>query len=243
MADDAPPLVCEICKQPKAKYEVIPLDFVRGPLAALIKQQYPDAQTSGYICLADLNRLRAGYVQDVLRVEHGELTELEQEVADSLHKHEILTENIDAQFERQLTFGERVADKVAEFGGSWAFILSFGAVLVCWIVTNIALLRRPFDPFPFILLNLVLSCIAAIQAPVIMMSQNRQEDRDRLRAENDYRTNLKAELEIRHLHEKIDYLILHQWQRLLEIQQMQLDLMEELTERQTWAEESRAGAA
>ena len=101
--------------------------------------------------------------------------------------------------------------------------------MLFWIVTNsIALLWRPFDPYPFILLNLVLSCLAAVKAPVIMMSQNRQEDKDRLRAEHDYRVNLKAELEIRHLNEKIDHLIIHQWERLLKIQQIQMELMEEL---------------
>jgi uncharacterized membrane protein len=124
---------------------------------------------------------------------------------------------------------------VAEFGGSWTFILSFFFVLLLWIGVNAALLARPFDPYPFILLNLVLSCLAAIQAPIIMMSQNRQEDKDRMRSENDYRTNLKAELEIRHLHEKMDYLVLHQWQRLLEIQELQLELMEAIAAQKTGA--------
>src|SRR5205823_2265166 len=102
-------------------------------------------------------------------------------------------------------------------------------MLVVWIVINsLAVLMRPFDPFPYILLNLILSCLAAIQAPIIMMSQNRLEARDRLRAEHDYRVNLKAELEIRHLHWKMDQLLTHQWRRLLEIQQIQTDLMEEL---------------
>ncbi len=111
----------------------------------------------------------------------------------------------------------------------WASDSLFAGVLIVWITINsIAMMGKPFDPYPFILLNLVLSCLAAIQAPVIMMSQNRQESKDRLRAENDYRVNLKAELEIRHLHSKIDLLLTHQWQRLLEIQQVQTDLLEEL---------------
>ncbi len=129
----------------------------------------------------------------------------------------------------QCTLGQRLADHVASFGGSWTFIIFFASVLIVWIVINsVAMLGKPFDPYPFILLNLVLSCLAAIQAPVIMMSQNRQEVKDRLRAENDYRVNLKAELEIRHLHSKLDLLLTHQWQRLLEIQQVQTDLLEEL---------------
>ena len=108
-------------------------------------------------------------------------------------------------------------------------IISFAVVMAIWIVINtVALLRRPFDPFPYILLNLVLSCLASIQAPVIMMSQNRQEAKDRLRAEHDYRVNLKAEVEIRQINVKMDQLLTHQWQRLLEIQQIQTELMEEV---------------
>lgn len=141
----------------------------------------------------------------------------------------MISENLNIQFERQLTLGERVADKVAEFGGSWPFIIIFAITLVVWITMNsVTLLWRSFDPYPFILLNLVLSCLAAIQAPIIMMSQNRQEAKDRLRSEYDYRVNLKAELEIRHLHWKMDQLLSNHWRRLLEIQQIQLDLMEEL---------------
>lgn len=123
---------------------------------------------------------------------------------------------------------ERLADKVAAFCGSWTFILCFGGILVVWITFNsLAIFGKPFDSYPYILLSFVLSCPAAIQVPVIMMSQNRQESKDRLRAEIDYRVNLKAELEIRHLHSKTDLLLTHQWQRLMEIQQVQTDLLEE----------------
>jgi len=102
--------------------------------------------------------------------------------------------------------------------------------VLCQVCINSALIIwKPFDPYPFIFLNLILSCLAAIQAPIIMMSQNRQEARDRLHAEQDYRMNLKAELEIRHLHEKIDHLLMNQWQRLMEIQQIQMELMDELS--------------
>ena len=194
-----------------------------------IRKQHPDWSSTGFICLADLNHFRSAYVEDVLQEEKGELTALEQEVVQSLREHELLSTNINLEFERDLTFGERLADRVADFGGSWRFILIFAGVLVVWIGVNSAvLLWRPFDPYPFILLNLVLSCLAAIQAPIIMMSQNRQEAKDRLRAEHDYRVNLKAELEIRHLTGKVDLLLTHQWQRLLEIQRIQMELMEEL---------------
>src|SRR5581483_8369212 len=125
------------------------------------------------------------------------------------------------------TAGERIADVVADFGGSWSFIICFFAVLVAWMAFNVwAGAAKTFDPYPFILLNLVLSCLAAIQAPIIMMSQKRQEAKDRLRSENDFRVNLKAELEIRHLHEKIDHILTRQWERLAEIQQIQLEIMQ-----------------
>ena len=141
--------------------------------------------------------------------------------------------DLNKEFDSKMTFGERAADKVAEFGGSWRFISIFGAVLFGWIVLNaVVLASGAFDPYPFILLNLVLSCIASLQAPIIMMSQNRAAAKDRLQAEHDYKVNLKAEVEIRNLHEKIDHLLQNQWQRLLEIQQIQTDLIEE-TNRQT----------
>ena len=168
-------------------------------------------------------------MKEVLQDELGELSELDHEVVESLREHEIISSNIEQEFQRELTFGERVSDRLAEFGGSWKFLILFGAVLVVWIITNgIVIATRAFDPYPFILLNLILSCLAAMQAPVIMMSQNRAETRDRLRAENDYKINLKAELEIRHLHEKIDHLLRKQYNRLFEIQQIQIELLEEL---------------
>ena len=157
---------------------------------------------------------------------------LEEQVVNSLKEHELLSKDINIEFDRKLTLGERLADKMAEYAGSWRFIGIFFGVLLLWIALNsIVLIWRPFDPYPFILLNLILSCIAAVQAPIIMMSQNRQESKDRLRSEYDYRVNLKAELEIRHLHEKMDHLLINQWQRLLEIQEMQMDLMGELSRR------------
>jgi uncharacterized membrane protein len=136
---------------------------------------------------------------------------------------------VDADDNSKLSLGQRVADKVATFGGSWTFIISFGVFLVCWITLNaVFLASRAFDPFPFILLNLILSCIAAMQAPVIMMSQNRQEEKDRERAKKDYMINLKSEVEIRMLHEKIDHMIMHQQQELIEIQKLQIDMMKDI---------------
>jgi uncharacterized membrane protein len=223
-------VICQVCQNRKKLSEVLPGAVVRGPLVERIRKDHPDWSSDGFICISDLNRFRAEYVQDVIETDKGELSALEAQVVESLREQELLSRNVNVEFDRQLTLGERLADKIAEFGGSWHFIIIFGSVLLLWVALNSSLLFfRPFDPYPYIFLNLILSCLAAIQAPVIMMSQNRQEDRDRLRAEYDYRVNLKAELEIRHLHEKVDHLLMNQWQRLLEIQEIQMDLMAELT--------------
>ena len=221
--------VCQICGQAKSRFELVPAALIRTPLVERIRSAVPAWSQDGFICHDDLNRFRGEYVQDLLADEKGELTSLEQSVIESLARHETLAEDVDAQFQKKLTLGQRMADRIADFGGSWTFILSFGGFILVWVVINtIVLIARPFDPYPFILLNLFLSCLAAIQAPIIMMSQNRQEARDRLRSENDYRVNLKAELEIRHLHEKLDHLLQHQWERLMEIQQIQIELMNEI---------------
>lgn len=223
-------LVCNICGKTKAKSMMMPAVLVRNALTEKIKAAYPDWKPEGYICLSDLNEFRMKYIQNLLESEKGELTLLDREVLESLQRHDTLSSNVDAEFEKDLTYGEKMADGLAAFGGSWTFIIIFASILVIWIVLNsFLLLKKPFDPYPFILLNLVLSCLAAVQAPVIMMSQNRQEDKDRLRSQHDYQVNLKAELEIRHLHEKIDHLLSHQWERLVEIQQIQIDLLSELT--------------
>ena len=226
--------VCQVCKTEKPQRELVPAEFVRPALLHLIEKEHPDWQPSGFICVADLNRYRMTYVRQVLETEVGEISALENEVLESLKKNEVLATNIYADLDAKLTRGEMLADRIATFGGSWKFIVLFGLVLLVWIgVNSLALVNKPFDPFPFILLNLVLSCLAAIQAPVFIMSQNRMEARDRLRAEHDYKINLKAELEIRHLHEKLDHLLKQQWTRLLEIQEIQLELMKELAERKT----------
>ena len=130
------------------------------------------------------------------------------------------------------TFGQRVADNVANFGGSWTFIISFFIFILIWIASNVYLLtNKGFDPYPFILLNLILSCLASLQAPIIMMSQNRQEEKDRERAKKDYMINLKSELEIRMLDDKIDHLVMHQQQELIEIQKVQIEMMNDILNR------------
>jgi uncharacterized membrane protein len=199
---------------------------VRPSVSALIAQSVPEWGEGKFICLEELARFRRLYVEGLLDQERGELSSLSRDVVESLETGRIQDEMPD--FETPSSFGERAADRVASFGGSWVFILTFLAVLGSWIAVNaVGLMARPFDPYPFILLNLVLSCVAALQAPVIMMSQRRQETKDRLRSQNDYLVNRKAELEIRLLHEKIDHQLAHQWQKLVEMQQIQIDLLEE----------------
>ena len=140
--------------------------------------------------------------------------------------------HLDDMTNHEWTKGEQIADKIASFGGSWKFIGFFAAFLIIWIAINsMVMFWTPVDPYPYILLNLVLSCLAAIQAPIIMMSQNRQEAKDRLRYQYDYQVNLKAELEIRQLNQKIDYLLSHQTEKLNKIQEIQVELMEELKKR------------
>jgi uncharacterized membrane protein len=222
---------CQVCGKQFAPRDAMPAGMVRSTIVELIVKDHPQWSPDGYICLNDLDHYRSEYVQDVLEKQRGELTELEEEVIRSLHAHELVARDVNATFDRQLTLGERISDKVADFGGSWMFISLFFAAMLVWFVINSAwLVSKPFDPFPYILLNLCLSCLAAIQAPIIMMSQNRQEAKDRLRGEYDYRVNLKAELEIRHLNSKMDLLLTHEWQRLLEIQQVQTDLMQEIAD-------------
>jgi uncharacterized membrane protein len=227
-----PGLVCAICGEVRPRSALIPAAIVRHTVADLIRAQHPAWSSDSYICHVDLGRFRGQYVQTLLEDEKGELTALEQEVVQSLQEHDLISANIDIMFDQKLSFGERLADKIAALGGSWRFLIGFGVFLLLWIAANsVAFFWRPADPYPFILLNLILSCLAAVQAPIIMMSQNRQEEKDRVRAEHDYRVNLKSELEIRHLHEKIDHLLLHQWERLVEIQQVQLELLNELSDK------------
>lgn len=224
-------VICEVCKQPKKMSELFPLEMVHEPVIKIIQADYPELPKTGHICLKDLNKYRIEFIKKVLEEEKGELSAQEKEVIKSLKDQETVAKDINAEYEQRITFGERVSDRLSSFGGSWKFIISFMAVLLLWIILNsVVIFSKVFDPFPFILLNLVLSCLAAIQAPIILMSQNRQDTKDRLRSDYDYRVNLKAELEIRYLHQKLDHFLNREWQTLLEIQEIQVELMNELSE-------------
>ncbi len=225
--------LCALSQREHSLDELTPLTALRPQIVQLIRRAHPELPDDSLVSAAELARFRAEYVQHVIVEDLGAVSELEAEVVRSMREHELLAKNIETTFDTRRTFGERLADLIASFGGSWTFIMTFGVLLVVWIIVNSLFLgRTPPDPYPFILLNLVLSCLAALQAPVIMMSQNRQESKDRLRAEHDYKVNLKAELEIRHLHEKIDFLLKQQSSRLFELQRMQIELMQELADGQ-----------
>ncbi|MGK6311905.1 DUF1003 domain-containing protein [Neorhizobium sp. DT-125] len=219
---------CIVCGRTFPQTRLHKVGLLRPHLFEMICEEVKDCVADSLICDEDLARYRRRYVERLLEEERGELSELDRQVLDSFEKGASTVQSSAANLlDRNATFGERVADKVASFGGSWTFILTFIAILAVWMGINVVgLFSQPFDPYPFILLNLVLSCIAALQAPVIMMSQRRQEEKDRLRAENDYMINLRAELEIRQLHEKIDHQMAKQWERLAELQQIQIELLE-----------------
>lgn len=222
------PLTCCICGKPVDEHSALALASIRPGVRRLVEADHPGCSDGAMICTADLAEYRRTYVENLLEQERGEIGELERQVIAAMSNAQTVSRNIASDSDEQLTFGQRVSDKVAAFGGSWGFIIGFTLVLLIWMAVNVSgLLSQPFDPFPFILLNLVLSTIAALQAPIIMMSQKRQEQKDRLRAENDYRVNLKAEIEIRQLHEKMDHQLAQQWDRLAELQRIQIDLLEE----------------
>ncbi len=224
---------CSITGKPLDRNDLTVVGSLRPALAKRILLDHPKLTMGSLVGRDEVSRFRSAYVSDLLRQESGELTVLDKEVEQSMQTHTRLTENSDEMYDEQRSFGERIADMVAKFGGSWTFILSFLFILFAWIAVNGYVGdKKAFDPFPFILLNLVLSCIAALQAPIIMMSQRRQEAKDRQRSDSDYKVNLKAELEIRHLHEKLDHLMNSQWQRLQEIQQLQLELLQDAEKRQ-----------
>jgi uncharacterized membrane protein len=230
MANQKQTTTCGVCGKTFALRDMIPGVALRDVVTQEISQEHPDWSQEKFICRPDLNQYRGKYVHSLLESEKGELTSLENEVLTSLRNHETLSKDVDTEFEGEWTFGERLADQIAAFGGSWMFLILFGVFLAVWIgVNSFILYARPPDPYPYILLNLILSCLAAIQAPIIMMSQNRQEAKDRLRSQHDYQVNLKAELEIRHLHEKLDHLLSHQWERLAQIQEIQLELLSEIS--------------
>lgn len=212
--------------------EIVDGKSIRKGIFEMIASEYPGFDERSCISINELNNFRRSYLASLLLAEKGELADIDRDVMDAIKNNAILSENIEIKIADKLTFGQRLSDNIASFGGSWRFIIIFGAFLIIWMSINIwAIFSKAFDPYPFILLNLILSCIAALQAPIIMMSQNRQDEKDRQRAEQDYKINLKAELEIKLLHEKIDHLLIHQNKMLLEFQEVQIDYLEDVINR------------
>jgi len=223
--------ISDLSNQEFPKSERISAQTIRQSILDVIKKDHPEFKSNGNCSITELNVYRQKYIGEYLAHEIGELTKLEDTVLHALKNKNTLVDKIEDS-DDQTSLGQRLADKVASFGGSWTFILSFAGFLFIWITINIFILAsRPFDPYPFILLNLILSTIAALQAPIIMMSQNRQEEKDRERAKKDYMINLKSELEIRMLHEKLDHLIIHQQHELIEIQKVQIEMMNDIMDR------------
>jgi uncharacterized membrane protein len=204
---------------------------IRSAILELIKNDHPDFKVTDSISQSELSLYREKYVSNFLQSQAGKLSDLHKNVIKSLNDGKSFVTKIEDEPDNR-TFGQRLADNVADFGGSWTFIIWFFVVILIWIGANAFLfLNKGFDPYPFILLNLILSCLASLQAPIIMMSQNRQEEKDRERAKKDYLINLKSELEIRMLDEKIDHLIMHQQQELIEIQKVQIEMMNDILEK------------
>ncbi len=205
--------------------------LLREPIFNLIKKDYPDFKRDCYIDKEEVRKYRNIHLESLLAKKSSNFNTLDKNVIDSIINKKVVSDNIEDKWDEKLTVGQKIADKVAKFGGSWAFIISFTFFLLLWMATNVWFLAsHPFDPYPFILLNLFLSTLAAIQAPIIMMSQNRQEEKDRKRGENDYKVNLKAEIEIKLLHDKIDHLINYQNKRVIDTLELITDYLEDLRE-------------
>jgi len=195
----------------------------------LIKKDYPSATNKDFISKNELKEYKKNYLEGLVKRGSRKISNLQKEVINSLLQDETISENADEMIDRRRTRGEIISDKISDFAGSWTFIISFFIFLSLWMVVNsYFVLAKPFDPYPFILLNLALSTLAAVQAPLILMSQNRKEARDRQRAESDYKINLKSELEIRFLHDKLDHLAKSQWKELLDVEKAQIDLIEDI---------------
>lgn len=227
-----PKVACSLCGNQVEGRTLASPQKLENRILDIIKQDRPDWEAKRGICTNCLEQYRAKKFVSYLEAEYQKLSELEHSVVSKITRRGRVSKLVHQDLETQMTFGERVADRVAQFGGSWRFIGIFGAILLVWMTINsYFILRRPFDPYPFILLNLVLSTLAALQAPVIMMSQNRQAHKDRMQANQDYEINLMAEIEIRDLHDKLDSLRFKQWHELWHIQKRQIELLEHLCAR------------
>jgi uncharacterized membrane protein len=224
-----PKLNCSLCQTLVESRTLVSPQKMEPQIVELIKRDRPEWPAQRGVCRDCLEQFRAKKFINYIEQEYDKISEMEKSLVTRIARRGRVSKLVHQEFEQQMTVGEHIADKVAQFGGSWRFIIIFGCILLVWMAINsFVLLRKPFDPYPFILLNLVLSTLAALQAPVIMMSQNRQAVKDRMQASQDYEINLMAEIEIRDLHDKLDSLRYKQWHELWHIQQRQLELLEHL---------------
>lgn len=221
--------ICIICGNRFTIMEGLFLRDLSDTLKEQVLKTNSYAKESSFICLKDMQKLRIENMQTMIDQDLRIDQEMSDKLKKELEKDTYVITNINDTVYAKRTTGQRLADAVAKFGGSWGFIISFTIILIVWMTINIVhFLGINFDPYPFILLNLFLSCVVAIQAPIIMMSQNRQAERDRVDSENDYKTNMKSEMEIRILHQKIDQLNEVQWPHILDIQKMQIEVLSEI---------------
>jgi len=218
-----PKFNCSLCGSPVDGRKLISPQKLENLILDIIKRDRPEWDAKRGICPHCHEQFRAKKFLGYLEKEYEKISEMERSVVTQIARRGRVSRMVQQEYEAAMTMGERVADKVAKFGGSWTFIGIFGGILFTWMAINAIVLARPF-----ILLNLVLSTLAALQAPVIMMSQNRQAEKDRLQATQDYQINLMAEVEIRDLHDKMDGLRYKQWHELWHMQQRQLELLEHL---------------
>jgi len=216
------PESCQHCGKPLGAER----SFLAESLPAPLRDRFGAVQSGGRLCHPCVFAERTASLLARLENERGELGALERKLAERAAKNELVAANIDAEFERSATLADRAADGVARRGGSWTFVILMSAGVVVWMAFNA--LRGPSaaDPFPFILLNLLLSCVAALQAPILLMSANRQSAHDRRKADQDFLVNLKAEIEVASLHDKLDHLLHVQWERLLELQALQIEMLD-----------------
>jgi len=236
-----PKVPCSLCQTQVETRTLYSAQKLELPLFDVIKRERPEWPGTRGICGNCYEQFRAKKLLSYLEKEYDKITEMEKAIVTKIARRGRVSSLVQQEYEAHMTFGEHVADRVAQFGGSWTFIVIFGAVLFGWMGVNTWLLvRRPFDPYPFILLNLVLSTIAALQAPVIMMSQNRQAAKDRFEATQDSQVNLMAAMEIRDLHDKLDGLRHRQWHELWHLQRRQLELLEHLDKKISHPEEKTA---
>jgi len=237
-------VACSLCNTIVDARTLVNPNNLETNIVEMIRRERPDWEGKRGVCSTCREQYRAkkflGYLED----EYTKISEMEKSLVTQIARRGRVSKLVNQEFESQLTFGERVADRVAQFGGSWSFIIIFGSILVVWMGVNSWILaHRAFDPYPYILLNLALSALAALQAPVIMMSQNRAAEKDRLHAKQDYEINLMAEIEIRDLHDKLDGLRYKQWHELWHLQQRQLELLEHLHKELSHPEEKTAEPA